>query len=57
MLYKVTMTGHRGKEEVLYMDDRTLKSMATDSIVDVEEVKQKPPNKDDDNWRYHNKVF
>jgi hypothetical protein len=57
MLYKVTMTGHRGKENVVYMDEKTLKSMTNDSIVNVEKVKRKPPNKNDDDWRYHRRVF
>lgn len=57
MMYKVTLTGHRGEENVCYMDERTLKSMLPESIVDVEKVKQKPPNKDDDDWSYHQKVF
>tara|TARA_Y100000592_G_scaffold98172_1_gene170621 strand:+ start:586 stop:762 length:177 start_codon:yes stop_codon:yes gene_type:complete len=58
MLYKVTITGHRGELDVMYMDEKTLKSMNSKSIVDVEIVKPKgdPPNKDDD-WRYHQKVF
>ena len=56
MLYKVTLKGERG-EEVCYMDDRTLKSMTTDKIIDVEKVNQKPPNKDYDNWRYDRKIL
>ena len=56
MLYKVTFKSKSG-EEVCYMDDRTLKSMATDKIIDIEKVKQKPPNKDDDDWRYDNKIL
>ena len=58
MLYKVTVTGHRGELDVMYMDEKTLKSMNSKSIVDVEIVKPKgdPPNKDYD-WRYHQKVF
>ena len=57
MVYKVTLTGHRGEEKVCYMDEETLKSMVPTAIVDVEKVKQKPPNKDYDNWRYHRRGF
>lgn len=58
MIYKVTITGHRGELDVMYMDERTLKSMNPKSVVDIEKVKPKgdPPNKDDD-WRYHQKIF
>lgn len=58
MLYKVKVTGHRGEENIMYMDEKTLKSLTTNSIVDVEIVKPKadPPNNDDD-WSYHQKVF
>ena len=58
MIYKVTITGHRGELDVMYMDERTLKSMSPESITDIEEIipKGDPPNKDDD-WRYHQKIF
>jgi hypothetical protein len=65
MIYKVTVTGSRGNEEVYFMSGETLESMTSGTIVKVEEipppsekVNEKPPNKDDDNnWSYHNRVF
>ena len=52
------MKGQRGEESVAYMDEKTLKSMTSESIVDVEKVKPKPPNKDDDgDWNYEKRVL
>ena len=58
MIYKVTTTGHRGELDVMYMDERTLKSMSSESIADIEEVKPKsdPPNEDGD-WSYHQRIY
>ena len=58
MIYKVTTTGHRGELDVMYMDERTLKSMSPESIADIEEVKPKsvPPNEDGD-WSYHQRIY
>tara|TARA_Y100001938_G_scaffold139336_1_gene206080 strand:+ start:2837 stop:3034 length:198 start_codon:yes stop_codon:yes gene_type:complete len=58
MLYKVTITGHRGELDIMYMDEKTFKSMSSKSVVKAEIVKPKgePPNKDND-WRYHQRVF
>ena len=52
MLYKVTLKGKKGKEEVYYMDENTLKSMKTDEIIEVERVKAS-----NEDWRYDNKVL
>ena len=59
MIYKVTVTGQRGNKEVYLMCKKTLESMSAATIVNVEEIKEnkKPPNKDDDNWRYHRRGF
>ena len=65
MIYKVTVTGSRGNEEVYLMSGEILESMTSGTIVKVEEipppsekVNEKLPNKDDDNnWSYHTKVF
>jgi hypothetical protein len=66
MLYKVTLTGHRGAEEVYYMNDKVLESLSSESIVKVEKMKQKLPNKYDDGkgvyphaygWDYEDRVL
>ena len=56
MLYKVTVTGSRGEEDVYYMDEKTFKSMSKKTVLKAEKVNEEPPNKYDD-WQYHRKVF
>tara|TARA_Y100001973_G_C5164558_1_gene315373 strand:+ start:679 stop:855 length:177 start_codon:yes stop_codon:yes gene_type:complete len=58
MIYKVTITGHRGEENIMYMDEKTFESMTSKSIVKAEIVKPKsdPPNEDGD-WSYHQRIY
>ena len=57
MLYKVTVTGSRGDENVYYMDDKTFESMSKDSIVKYEKVNKAQPNKDDTRWSFDSKIY
>ena len=57
MLYKVTVTGSRGDEDVYYMDDNTFKSMCKDSILKYEKMDEKEANKDDTRWSFDSKIY
>lgn len=58
MLYKVTLAlNNKQQKEVAYMDDKTLKMLNPDVILDVEKVKTPKLPDSSDSWNYEDKVL
>ena len=58
MLYKVPLaSSNKQQKEVAYMDDKTLKMLNPDVILDVEKVKTPELPDSPDSWNYEDKVL
>mgnify|MGYP003133779885 CR=1 FL=1 len=56
-MYKVTITGGKGEEDVYYVDDKTFESMSKGSVFKYEKIDKKEPNKDDTRWNFDSKIY
>jgi hypothetical protein len=56
-MYKVTITGSRGEEEVYYMDEKTLNSMNRNIVDKVEKINKKESNKGNPKWTFDSKIY